>query len=92
MIAETGHYALILALGVAIVQAMLPLVGMRVRDAQLAAVALPAAQLQFVLVGIAFVALTHRLRHLRLLGPECLAELAFGQADALQDLGRVGEP
>ena len=58
MIAETGHYALILALGVAIVQAMLPLVGMRVRDPQLAAVALPAAQLQFILVGLAFVALT----------------------------------
>ena len=43
MIAETGHYALILALGVAIVQTVLPLIGARLRDPQLAAVAAPAA-------------------------------------------------
>jgi len=57
MIAETGHYALILALGVAIVQTLLPLLGARFRDPQLAAVAAPAAQMQFVLVAIAFIAL-----------------------------------
>ena len=58
MIAETGHYALILALVVAIVQTVLPLIGARLRDPQLAAVAAPAAQMQFVLVAIAFAALT----------------------------------
>ena len=58
MIAETGHYALILALAVAIVQTVLPLLGARMRDPQLAAVAAPAAQMQFVLVAIAFIALT----------------------------------
>jgi cytochrome c-type biogenesis protein CcmF len=58
MIAETGHYALILALGVAIVQTVLPLFGARLRDPQLAAVAAPAAQMQFLLVLIAFSALT----------------------------------
>jgi cytochrome c-type biogenesis protein CcmF len=58
MIAETGHYALILALAVAIVQTVLPLLGARLRDPQLAAVAAPAAQMQFVLVAIAFIALT----------------------------------
>jgi cytochrome c-type biogenesis protein CcmF len=58
MIAETGHCALILALGVAIVQTVLPLLGARFRDPQLAAVAAPAAQMQFVLVAIAFIALT----------------------------------
>jgi cytochrome c-type biogenesis protein CcmF len=58
MIAETGHYALILALGVAIVQTVLPLIGARLRDPQLAAVAAPAAQMQFLLVLIAFAALT----------------------------------
>jgi len=58
MIAETGHYALILALGVAIVQTMLPLLGARLRDPQLAAVAAPAAQMQFILIAIAFIALT----------------------------------
>jgi cytochrome c-type biogenesis protein CcmF len=58
MIAETGHYALILALGVAIVQTVLPLLGARLRDPQLAAIAAPAAQMQFVLVALAFTALT----------------------------------
>src|SRR6187551_368661 len=57
MIAETGHYALILALGVAIVQMVLPLIGARIRDQQLMAVAGPAAQLQFLLIAIAFIAL-----------------------------------
>ena len=57
MIAETGHYALILALGVAIVQMVLPLIGTRFRDPQLTAVAIPAAQAQFVLIFIAFIAL-----------------------------------
>ncbi len=58
MIAETGHYALILALGVAIVQAVLPVIGTRFRDPQLTAVAIPASQLQFILIVIAFMALT----------------------------------
>src|SRR4029453_425377 len=57
MIAETGHYALILALGVAVVQMVLPLIGARIRDQQLMAVAGPAAQLQFLLIAIAFIAL-----------------------------------
>ena len=58
MIAETGHYALILALAVAIVQMVLPVIGTRLRDPQLTAVAVPAAQAEFILVGIAFIALT----------------------------------
>jgi cytochrome c-type biogenesis protein CcmF len=57
MIAETGHYALILALGVAIVQMVLPVIGTRLRDPQLTAIAVPAAQLEFVLIAIAFFAL-----------------------------------
>ena len=58
MIAETGHYALILALGVAIVQMVLPVIGTRFNDPRLAAVSVPAAQAQFVLICIAFGALT----------------------------------
>jgi cytochrome c-type biogenesis protein CcmF len=58
MIAETGHYALILALAVAIVQTVLPLAGARFRDPQLAEIAVPAARIQFVLIAIAFAALT----------------------------------
>jgi len=57
MIAETGHYALILALGVAIVQMVLPIIGTRLRDPQLTAVAVPAAQAEFILICIAFIAL-----------------------------------
>ncbi len=57
MIAELGHYALILALGVAIVQTVLPFWGARRGDPQLMAVAVPAAQMQFLLIGIAFTAL-----------------------------------
>jgi cytochrome c-type biogenesis protein CcmF len=57
MIAETGHYALILALVVAIVQTVLPLWGTRRHDPQLMAVAAPAAQMQFLLIAIAFAAL-----------------------------------
>src|SRR5215207_5739689 len=59
MIAETGHYALILALAVAIVQTVLPLWGTRRHDAQLMAVAVPAAQMQFLLIAISFSALMH---------------------------------
>lgn len=57
MIAETGHYALILALAVAIVQTVLPLIGTRLGDRQLMSVAAPAAQAEFLLIAIAFVAL-----------------------------------
>src|SRR5215813_3391688 len=57
MIAETGHYALILALALAIVQTILPIWGARVRDPQLMAVAVPATQLQFLLIAISFAAL-----------------------------------
>ena len=58
MIAETGHYALILALAVAVVQTILPLWGTRARDPQLMAIAVPAAQAQFLLIAVAFSALT----------------------------------
>ncbi len=57
MIAEIGHYALVLALGFAIVQATVPLYGAYRGDAVLMRIATPAALLQFVLVGAAFAAL-----------------------------------
>ena len=57
MIAEVGHYALILALAVAIVQTVLPLIGTRLGDRQLMSVAAPAAQAEFLLIAIAFFAL-----------------------------------
>jgi cytochrome c-type biogenesis protein CcmF len=58
MIIELGHFALILALMVAIVQATLPLWGAQRGDARLMALADPAALIQLVLVAGSFAALT----------------------------------
>jgi cytochrome c-type biogenesis protein CcmF len=58
MIVELGHFALILALMVAIVQATLPLWGAQVNDVRLMALADPAALAQLVLVAGAFGVLT----------------------------------
>jgi cytochrome c-type biogenesis protein CcmF len=54
MIPEIGHYALILALCVAVVQGSLPLYGAAVGSTPLMAVAKPAARGQFLLVLLAF--------------------------------------
>jgi cytochrome c-type biogenesis protein CcmF len=54
MIPELGHFALIVALLVAIAQGTLPLVGAYRRDAALMAFARPAAIAQFLLVAFAF--------------------------------------
>ena len=59
MIAEIGHFALVLALVVALVQASVPLYGAAHNNAPLVALARPAAQLQFALVLTAFLALVH---------------------------------
>ena len=56
---ELGQVALALALLVSLLQAMLPLLGAHRGIAPLMAVARPAAFLQLVLVGFAFVLLTH---------------------------------
>src|SRR5690349_9605051 len=59
MIIELGHFALILALAVALVQMLLPAWGARIGDANLMAVAAPAALAQLTLVAFAFSSLTH---------------------------------
>jgi len=59
MFAEIGHYALVLALCVALVQSVLPLVGAQRNEAALMAMAKPAALAQFALVGIAFACLVY---------------------------------
>ncbi len=58
MIPEIGHYALVLALGLAFIQAIVPLIGARLNDPVLMDVAGPVALAQFIFVGIAFAALT----------------------------------
>src|SRR5215471_5350927 len=58
MIPELGHYALILALAVALVQASLPLVGAALGDVRLMALGRTAALAQAVLIVLSFAALT----------------------------------
>ncbi|OKO83505.1 cytochrome C biogenesis protein CcmF [Bradyrhizobium sp. NAS80.1] len=57
MIAESGHYALVLALGLALIQSIVPLIGARLRDAALMNVARSTALAQLLFVGASFVAL-----------------------------------
>jgi cytochrome c-type biogenesis protein CcmF len=57
MIAELGHYALVLALALALVQSVVPIIGVRARDAVLMGVAEPTALAQFGFVTFAFGAL-----------------------------------
>ena len=59
MIVEAGHFALILAAVVALVQGTVPLVGAARGNRAWVEVARPAAQAQFLLIAIAFAALTH---------------------------------
>ncbi|WP_045390708.1 heme lyase CcmF/NrfE family subunit [Falsirhodobacter sp. alg1] len=59
MITELGHFTLILALFVAVVQSILPMVGAHKGWSGWMAVAEPAAKIQLVLVGFAFAALMH---------------------------------
>jgi len=57
VIAELGHYALMLALGLALIQGSMPIVGARSDDMALMSMAIPTALAQFAFVAIAFGAL-----------------------------------
>src|SRR5215212_7842014 len=57
MIAELGHYALVLALALALIQACVPLYGAQRNDTALMSVATSTAVVQFCFVAIAFGAL-----------------------------------
>src|SRR6266851_4940682 len=59
MINEIGHFALVLALCIAALQAVVPLAGAARNDAALMGWARPAALAQFLFVAIAFFALMH---------------------------------
>jgi len=58
MIPELGHFALVLALAVALVQAIAPLIGAQRNEAALIALAKPAALAQFAFVAFSFACLT----------------------------------
>jgi cytochrome c-type biogenesis protein CcmF len=59
MIVETGHYALVLAFALALVNAIVPLWGVARRDFRLMAVAPSATLMQFAFIAFAFFALTY---------------------------------
>jgi cytochrome c-type biogenesis protein CcmF len=57
MIAEGGHYALVLALGLALIQSSVPLLGARWRDGALMNIARSTALAQLLFVALSFAAL-----------------------------------
>ncbi len=57
MIAEAGHYALVLALALALIQSIVPMIGARVHDVALMNVARSTALAQFAFTGLSFAAL-----------------------------------
>ena len=59
MINEIGHFALVLALFIAVIQSSLPLVGASRGDGALVGLARPAAVAQFLFIATAFFALMH---------------------------------
>jgi cytochrome c-type biogenesis protein CcmF len=59
MIAEIGHFALVLALFVSLVQGTVPFIGAARGDAAWMAVARPSAVIQFLLVALSFACLTY---------------------------------
>ena len=58
MIAEAGHYALVLALALTLIQSTVPVLGARLRDPTLMNVARSTALAQLLFVGLSFAALT----------------------------------
>jgi len=58
MLNELGHYALVLALALALVQSCVPLYGALSRDSQLMRIAEPVAGMVFLLIGLSFAILT----------------------------------
>jgi cytochrome c-type biogenesis protein CcmF len=63
MIPEIGHFALIVALGMALTQAVLPLAGASNGNAAWMALARPAARGQFLFVALAYGCLTWAFVH-----------------------------
>jgi cytochrome c-type biogenesis protein CcmF len=59
MTAEAGHYALVLALALALLQSVLPIWGAKSGDAALMRTAPATALAQLAFIGLAFAALVH---------------------------------
>ena len=91
MIAEAGHYALVLALALALIQSTVPMLGARWGDPALMNVARSTALAQLLFVAASFAALVDAARHLGFLRRQRVREFAFAEAADLQDHRRVGQ-
>jgi len=58
MIPELGHYALVLALALGLIQSVMPVIGARTHDAALMRLGSSTALMQFLFVALSFLALT----------------------------------
>ena len=92
MIIELGHFALILALCVALVQALVPLIGAARGNLAWMAVGRNAALVQFALVALAMAALMHAYVTSDFSVVNVVREQPHRQTAALPDHRRVGEP
>ena len=92
MIAEIGHFALILAFLLALVQGTVPMIGAARSDPAMMAVARPAALLQPRSGGRRLPRAHPRLRGLGLLGRAGRPAFPYAETADLQDHRRMGEP
>jgi hypothetical protein len=90
MIPELGHYALVLALALGLIQAITPIVGARGNDAALMGLANVADAVCFCRLGISGV--DRLLRDLGFLGCDSLRKCTFDDAANLQGHKRLGKP
>ena len=92
MIAETGHYALVLALALALIQSTVPILGARLSDPALMNVARSTALAQLMFVALSFAALVTLHVTSDFLRRQRIREFALAKADDLQDHRRLGQP
>ena len=92
MIVETGHFALILALFVALVQATVPMLGAARRNPGWMDVGRSAALTQFLLIAVAMGALMHAYIVSDFSVINVIENSHSRQAAAVQNLRRVGQP
>jgi len=91
MIAEAGHYALVLALALGLIQSTVPILGARWRDGALMNVARSTALAQLLFVGVSFAALVmlHVTSDFSVVN--VFREFAFPKAADLQDHRGMGQ-
>jgi len=91
VIVESGHYALVLALALALIQSTVPLLGARLHDPALMNVARSTALAQLLFVALSFLALVTLHVTSDFFRRQCVRELAFAETADLQGHRRMGQ-